>query len=69
MGATKRTFQYKCARGHIMEKVFPLGTRFDDYDETTCPECLKTLDVKPTYLISADTVSDGEQRNGKPTRP
>lgn len=69
MGATQRLFIYKCVAGHLTEKVFPLGTRFDDHDETTCQECLLSLDVKPTYLISADAISAGERRNGKPTRP
>jgi hypothetical protein len=64
MGATKRLFTYKCENGHVTEKVFPLGTRFDDYDETTCPECLKTLEVKPTYLVYATAISVGERRNG-----
>jgi len=68
MGATRRLFRYKCVKGHVTEMDFPLGTRFDDYDETPCEKCLKKSDVNPAYLISADAISVGEQRNGKSTR-
>jgi hypothetical protein len=59
MATTKQRFTYKCANGHVTEKVFPLGTRFDDYDETTCLECLNGSKVKPTYLVFAEAVSAG----------
>jgi hypothetical protein len=65
MGATRRLFRYKCVKGHVTEKSFPLGTRFDDYDEIPCPECIKKSAVQTAYLISADAGSVGEQRNGK----
>jgi hypothetical protein len=59
MGTTRRRFIYKCEQGHLTTKIFPLGTRLDDEDETTCLECLKVSEVKATYLISADAFSAG----------
>jgi hypothetical protein len=57
MGATRSLFKYKCVSGHVTTKVFALGTRINDYDETTCPECLKQGDVKPTYIVFAGFTS------------
>lgn len=65
MAKTMRRFLYKCVKGHVTSKLFPLGTRLDDYDETTCLKCLDNSEVKAAYLISADA---GESRSGKPTR-
>lgn len=48
MGATKSVFKYKCALGHVTTKLYPLGTRIDDYDETSCVECLR-----PAYIVFA----------------
>ena len=59
MGATGRTFVYKCTKGHVTKKSFPLGTKFDDEDETTCSECLKKSDLKPAYLVWAENTSAG----------
>ena len=64
MGATKRRFTFKCSKGHLTQKLFMLGTRIDDYDETTCVECLKSLEVRPAYIVFADFTSDGAKSNG-----
>jgi hypothetical protein len=57
MGATRSVFKYKCAAGHLMTKVLPLGTRVDDYDETTCKDCLDQGEVKPAYIVFAGFTS------------
>jgi len=66
MGATRRRFIFKCAKGHITQKTFMLGTRIDDYDETTCEACLKNLEVRPAYIVFADFTSTGAKSNGGP---
>jgi hypothetical protein len=40
-----------------MTKSFPLGTRIDDYDETTCAVCLDKGEVKPMYIVFAGFTS------------
>jgi len=57
MGATRSVFKYKCEAGHLMTKSFPLGTRIDDYDETTCAVCLDKGEVKPMYIVFAGFTS------------
>jgi hypothetical protein len=64
MGATRSIFKYKCEKGHLSEKTFPLGTRHDDYDETTCAECLHHNEVNFAYLIFATATSAKEQKHG-----
>lgn len=59
MGKTRSLFLYKCVRGHLTEKTFPLGTRYDEYDETTCLKCLEQHDVKAAYLIYAKPTNTG----------
>jgi hypothetical protein len=61
MARIRHLFIFKCAKGHVMQKTYPLGTRFDDYDETTCLECLKKIGLRPSYLIFAEPVPDKEQ--------
>lgn len=61
MSATRRIFSYKCKKGHLTTKTFPLGTRFDDNDETECAECLKQDVLETAYLVYAE-VSDGKLR-------
>jgi hypothetical protein len=51
MPRTRHLFRFKCANGHVTEKSFPLGTRLEDEDETTCVECLKRGILKPAYVI------------------
>ena len=38
-------------------KSFPLGTRIDDYDETTCKECLDKQELKAAYIVFAGFTS------------
>jgi hypothetical protein len=57
MGATRRLLTYKCEKGHVMQKTYPLGVRFDDVDETTCSECLAVSEVKKAFLMFAEAVS------------
>jgi len=63
MATTRRRFTFKCELGHITEKFFMLGTRINDYDETTCETCLKDLFVRPAYVVSVDTCSVAEQNH------
>jgi hypothetical protein len=65
MGTTKQRFIFKCAKGHITQKLFMLGTKIDEYDETTCDECLKSLEVRPAYVVSVDFTSTGAKSNGR----
>ena len=65
MGATRRRFTFKCIKGHLTQKFFMLGTRIDDYDETTCEECLKSMEVRPAYIVCADFISTGAKSNGR----
>jgi hypothetical protein len=64
MAATRQRFTFKCSKGHITEKFFRLGTRIDDYDETTCAECLKSMEVRPAYIVFVDFTSTGAKSNG-----
>lgn len=64
MSRIRRLFTFKCVKGHVMEKTYPIGTRLDDYDETTCTECLNASEVKPAYLVFARDKSEKEQGNG-----
>jgi len=57
MGATRSLFKYKCEKGHLTTKTFPLGTRINDYDETTCKECLDQQEVKTAYIVFAGFTS------------
>ena len=66
MGATRSLFKYKCLRGHVTTKAFALGTRIDDYDEVTCPTCLKQGDMELAYIVFAGFTSDGAKSNGRP---
>jgi hypothetical protein len=65
MARIYRIFHYKCAKGHLMQDRFPLGTRLDDYNEATCRECLKKSEVMPTYLVWACCTSDKEEDRKK----
>lgn len=65
MAATRRRFTFKCELGHLTEKYFMLGTRIDDYDETTCETCLKDLFVRPAYIVRVDFCSTEEQKNAR----
>ena len=60
MGRTRHRFIFKCEQGHVTYEMFPLGTKFDDHDETTCQECLKTQNVKRAYLVYAEFTEDKE---------
>ncbi len=64
MPATRRRFTFKCAKGHLTQKLFMLGVSIEDYDETTCEECLKSMEVRPAYIIGADFTS-GARSNGR----
>ena len=44
-------FEFKCAKGHRTEKVFPPRTPYADYDQIACPECLKAGELKDAYLV------------------
>lgn len=59
MGKTGNLFTYKCLKGHLTEKTYPLGTRYDDEDETTCLKCLEQQNVTVAYLIFAKPTNDG----------
>ena len=59
MGKIRSQFMYKCKSGHVTEKTFPLGTRYDDYDETTCLKCLEQQEVATAYLVYAKPVATG----------
>lgn len=61
MGATRNLYTYKCWKGHVTEKSFPLGTRYDDEDELTCLECLKQNEVKTAYLVFATAILAGDK--------
>ena len=58
MGATRGLFKYKCEKGHVTTKSYPLGTRIDDYDETTCKECLGRGELKTAYIVFAGWTSE-----------
>jgi hypothetical protein len=66
MGRTRHLFIFKCSKGHETEKIFPLGTRLEDYDETTCAECLKTNVVARAFVVficPAREKTDGGSRS------
>jgi len=65
MAATRRRFIFKCAKGHLTQKFFMLGVSIEDYDETTCEECLKGMEVRPAYIVSADFTTSGAKSNGR----
>jgi hypothetical protein len=67
MGKTRSLFIYKCTRGHVTERTFPLGTKYDGEDETTCMPCLDSGDLNTAYLVWAEPTSAREKRNGKST--
>lgn len=65
MTATQRRFTYKCEKGHVAQKLFPLGTSFKDNDEIKCPECLKVGKALPAYLVfAAATATEGKGNGG-----
>lgn len=51
MARTKNLWIFKCAKGHKIETLYPLGTPIEDVDETTCAECLKTGAVERAYVV------------------
>lgn len=59
MGKIRSLFRYKCVNGHVTEKTFPLGTRYDDYDEMTCLKCWEHDELRVAYLIYAQPTSKG----------
>lgn len=63
MGKTRSLFIYKCARGHVTERTFPLRTKYDGEDETTCMTCLDSGDLNTAYLVWAEPTSVREKRN------
>jgi hypothetical protein len=69
MAGTRRVFVFKCSKGHITEKFFMLGTRIDDYDETTCIECLGAQEVRPAYVISVDFCAGAEMKKRERKNP
>jgi hypothetical protein len=40
-----------------------LGVSIEHYDETTCEECLKSMEVRPAYIVSADFTSSGAKKS------
>jgi len=46
-------FEFKCARGHLTEKVYPPGTSYDKHAQISCPTCLKNYDLEVAYLTFA----------------
>ena len=63
MAKIRRCFSYKCEKGHVMTKWFPLGTRVDDFDEATCAQCLKTGDVGIAYVVFTEAKAE-DHSNG-----
>lgn len=51
MSSTRHLYLFKCPKGHKTEKAYPLGTRLDDIDETTCAECMKNHVVMTAYVV------------------
>lgn len=52
MARVRQLYTYKCSKGHVMKREFPLGTRIDDQDETTCVECYDKDHKKvPAYVV------------------
>lgn len=59
MAATQRLFIYKCIKGHVTQKLFPLGTRFDTSDEITCVQCFDSGEFQKAYLVYAEAITTG----------
>lgn len=58
MARVRQLYTYKCSKGHVMKRTFPLGTRIDDEDETTCIECYdKDGKLMTAYVVNVEFTS------------
>jgi hypothetical protein len=58
MSSARHLYVFKCVKGHKTEKAYPLDTRLDDIDETTCAECLKNYEVTTAYVVFIYPLTD-----------
>jgi hypothetical protein len=56
-------FTFKCVKGHITEKEFPLGTRLEGRDEIPCEACLMADEVETAYVVFISAQSSGDVSN------
>jgi len=45
-------FEFKCPKGHVTERRFPPGTKYDDHPHIICMKCPQGV-IERAYLIFA----------------
>lgn len=46
-------FEFRCADGHLTERIYPYRTEFNKHDQIACPVCLKAGKLTEAYLVFA----------------